>query len=169
MAIDVNAANVQARRMSDSISELYSARDKMRNCRSSITSGWKSDEVRYITAAIDQTIAQIEQAIRDIQSLKADVVNTANQIRQEEIAAQRRAQQQKQRLIAAAQTQVNQAQETLNSLLDKREELEKAWNRAGSLRQKTAVMKQMMELDQQITLAEKNLQNAKSNLAKARR
>jgi hypothetical protein len=30
-------------------------------------------------------------------------------------------------------------------------------------------MKQMMELDQQITLAEKNLQNAKSNLAKARR
>ena len=95
MAIDVNAATVQANRMGDSIAELYSARDKMRNYRDSIAASWKGDEVRYITTAVDQVIAQIEQAIRDIQSLKTDVVNTANQIQKEEIEAARRAQEQK--------------------------------------------------------------------------
>lgn len=57
MAINVNAANLQARQLSGYANQLKNAKNQLSNCKSSVANNWQGQEVTYITRAIDQVIA----------------------------------------------------------------------------------------------------------------
>ncbi len=90
MAINVNQAMSQAGNLSRSRAELEAAKRKLVSYRDQINSNWKGKEVPYFLRAIDQTIVSINHSIAELDSLKRDIVNTANQIRAQELEDERR-------------------------------------------------------------------------------
>ncbi len=88
MAIDVELANRQANQILSYASQLQQVHRHISSYKSSIVAGWQAQEVSYITQGIDQTIAQINQIIREMEALSGDIKSTAMAIRREEEAAE---------------------------------------------------------------------------------
>lgn len=100
MGVDVNRANGQAAQLKQYAEQLRAAKKNLQKYKTEITLNWVGKETAYIHTGIDQSIAQIDAVISQLETIQGDIVNTATQIRQEEIAreeAERQA-----RLVAAA-------------------------------------------------------------------
>ena len=161
MAINVNAANVQAQQLNNNICQLRVAKQKMLAYRASVSNNWRSKEVSYILAAIDLVLKDIDLAIRNLDSLSNDIKNAAAQIKREEdaAAAAARVRAERQRRIRVAQKAYDDAQADWEALNKKREELEKRYKKASIL-EKFRLAAQLQDLNQEIGKAQE-----KCNLA----
>lgn len=111
MSIDVNSANYQAVKLRNCVSQLNEVKSNLISYKNQLDAEWSSDEIW----SIDATIAKLSKRIQDIQnrlnSTADNIVNTANQIRQEEIAAERRRQQELARQRAQREAQRRAAEQ----------------------------------------------------------
>lgn len=100
MGVDVNLANTQASQLQQYAESLKVAKQNMLSYKTEISVNWVGTETTYIHSGIDKAILQLDSAITQLETITGDIVTTASQIRQEEIAreeAERQA-----RLAAAA-------------------------------------------------------------------
>ncbi len=171
MAINVNASNMQAGQLSSYANQLRNAKNQLNSYKSSLTSYWQGQEVTYITRGIDQTIAQIDGVIRQLNSLSNDLRNTAAQIKREDdaAAAAARARALKQQRIQTAQTNYNRAVDECDNLYEEYDKLHKELMKSKSASQQKAYEKKLYELSQKIKEAERNRSNCYNTLAAARR
>lgn len=119
MSMDVGAAKIRAGQLTQYRIWLEHAKKKMIEYRSQINTNWSGEEVSHINAAIDQVMASLEQAIRELDSIGSDVVRVANVIRAEEIEAER------QQKIREASGELNRINEDLNRLNRQKQEVER--------------------------------------------
>lgn len=75
----------QIKKISVYIDELNRTRNKMTTLKLQINSSWKSEEVRYITNALDEVNSQILQATKLMQTLRFDVLKALEKIEKEEV------------------------------------------------------------------------------------
>lgn len=167
MAINVNAANLQAGQLSGYANQLKNTKAQLNSYKSSIAAYWQGQEVTYITRGIEQTISQIDSIIKQLDSLSNDVKNTAAAIKREDDAAA--AAYAKQQRIQAAQNSYNQAVNELDDLNKQREELKKKLLTNLTASQRTAYQKQLDELNQKIQAAETKQNDCYNALVAARR
>lgn len=168
MAINVSAANTQAAQLNDNISKLRDAKRKMQAYRSSVSNNWKGKEVTYILTAIDRVMADIDSAIRNLDSLGTDIRNAAAQIKREEDAAAARARAAKQQRIQAAQSAYDAACNELNSLHEARNRLLERYFRASS-RNRAQLFKEIKDLENVIHSVESKVESAHNALRAAKR
>lgn len=90
MALDAATVCSYANQMNSKISDLRQAKSKLTSYKSALSTNWKGTEIYYITSAIDKSIRDIDAAISQISSTKTEIVNTANQIREAELAEEER-------------------------------------------------------------------------------
>lgn len=92
MSVDVNSANYQAGQLRNYSLQLNSISDSLKNYKSTIDTNWKGDEVKLIDNAIDKINRRIQNLQQNLNSTANNIINSANQIRQEEIQAEQRRQ-----------------------------------------------------------------------------
>lgn len=108
MGVDVNLANVQAAQLRQYADSLKNAKKNMQSYKMEISGNWIGMETTYIHSGIDKVILQLDSVIAQLDSIQNDIVITASQIRQEEIA---REEAEKQARLAAAAEDVRIAAE----------------------------------------------------------
>lgn len=91
MGVDVTKANNQAAQLQDYATQLKGAKNNLQLYKNELSVNWTGTETAYVYAAIDKAIQQINTAITELENLQADVKTVASTIRQEEIAAQKAA------------------------------------------------------------------------------
>lgn len=171
MAINVNATNAQAGQLSGYTNQLVSAKNQLSSYKSSILTNWQGQEVIYITRGIDQTIAQIDDVIRQLNSLSNDLKNTAAQIKREDdaAAAAARARALKQQKIQTAQLNYNRAVDECDSLYKERDALQKELMKSMPANKRNSYMKKLDELMKKIQDAENKRSSCFNALNAARR
>lgn len=87
MAINVSAANGLASQLASYTTQLTQARNYLSGYKNSLNSAWQAPEMAYINKAIDQTVADINNALNQLNPLSNDIRNAADEIRREEEAA----------------------------------------------------------------------------------
>jgi len=170
MAINVTNANNQANQLSSYASQLRTTKSQLLSYKSSISANWQGAEVHFITLGIDQTIAQIDSAINELESLSSGVKSTAATIKREDdaAAAAARARAEKQQRINIAQNAYNSACNELDDLNKDKVNLEAKIKKAfGSSR--TKLMKQLKELEGKIDSANRKCDACRNALNAAKR
>lgn len=168
MAIDVNAANVQAYRLTEYANRLQDAKSRLANYKNTLTSEWEGPEVRYILQGVDKAISEINSIIRELNCISTDVRNVANTIRREEEAAAR-ARAEKEQRIRVAQENYNKAARVVDDLARQREELKLLLSRTTSARKKKELEEQLAKLQKQINKEVTKRDACYQNLLSARR
>lgn len=92
MGIDVTAAHIQSGQLKQYVYWLESAKNMMVNYKNQLNNNWFGSEVILINQSIDQVISSLDHNIDELKHISDDVINAANEIRREEIEAQRRQQ-----------------------------------------------------------------------------
>lgn len=88
MAINVDAANGQARQLETYADNLATVKKQLSTYKTSLIANWQGKEVTYITQGIDKTITEISSLITQLNSLGTDIRTTAGEIRKEEEEAE---------------------------------------------------------------------------------
>lgn len=171
MAINVNAANMQAGQISAYANQLRNAKNQLYHYKSSITTHWQGQEVTYIVHGIDHAIDQIDSVIRQLNSLSNDLRNTAAAIKREDdaAAAAARARALKQQKIQTAQTNYNKAVNECDNLYRERNELQKVLSKNISANSRRSYENKLGEIIKKIEKAERNRNNCYYALSAARR
>ena len=171
MAINISAANSQASQLRGYADKLQQAKNQLNNYKSSLETNWHGQEVAYITRGIDQTVAQIDDVIRQLNSLSNDLRNTAAQIKREDdaAAAAARARALKQKRIQTAQMNYNRAVDECDNLYKERDVMQKELMKSMSANKRNFYMKKWDELMKKIQDAEKKRSNCYNALNAARR
>ena len=165
------AINVQANQLTDNVSRLRNARKQMLEYKSSVSANWQGKEVGYIQSAIDGVIADIDAAMRSLESLGSDIKSTAAQIKREEdaaAAAAARAATARQQRIADAQSECDKAQQHLDSLVDKLQKLQKKLKKA-SFFDKARYTLEIKDLERELESAKEKYEDAQNALRAAKR
>lgn len=81
MAINVSAANGLASQLASYTTQLTQARNYLSGYKNSLNSAWQAPEMAYINKAIDQTVADINNALNQLNPLSNDIRNAADEIR----------------------------------------------------------------------------------------
>lgn len=165
MAINVNAANLQAGQLNDYAAQLRNTKNRLSEYKNSINNNWQSKEVSYISHAIDQVIAQIDDTIRQLSGLSDDIKYTANKIASEEEAARI----EKQRRIRIAQTNYDRAVDECNKYYIMKQTLREKLSRDLPQNIRMKYEKQWDEVVINIQKAENNRNNCINALNTARR
>lgn len=170
MAININVANSQAWQLSNYAAQLRSSKDQLVSYKNSLNANWQGQEVPYIINGIDKAIAEIDDAIRQLNSLSTDVQNTAATIKREDdaAAAAARAAAHKQQRIRTAQTNYDKSVAECDELYKQREELEKKLSTLSG-KKKTSAQKELDELVQKIQEAETKRTDCYNTLLAAKR
>lgn len=171
MAINMDAANAQAGQLSANTNQLQDAKRQMQFYKDSIIANWQGREIAYIIQGIDKAIAQIDNIIRQLGSLNADIVNTAAAIKREEeaAAAAARARAERDRHIRDAQNAYNQSVEELDLLNKEKQRLLDSMNERKSIKPDIEKMHQLGELVKRIEDAERKRNDCQNILSAARR
>lgn len=186
MAIDVNAANQQALQLASCADELRQAKNQLQSYRSSLSSNWQGEEVKYILQAIDQNIAKINKLIAELEDLSGDVKSAAAAIKREEDAAaeaaRKKAAQEKAAKEKAAKekaakekaAQEKAAKEKAQRVADAQKAYDAAKNKLTDLQKEKAKLKEKLEdtwlpwkrndLKDEIESIEKQIEYAKKEL-----
>lgn len=91
MGIDLWSAGARANELYGYAGQLQLAKNQLNQFKSTLGLYWQGEEESYYITAIDQALTSIDSAAADLNGLGADIVNTANQIHEEEMAALRAA------------------------------------------------------------------------------
>lgn len=118
MGIDVSEAKIRAGQLTQYRVWLEGSRRKMNEYQSQINANWSGVEVTHINTAINQVIVSLDQVIRELDGVSADVVRTANVIREEEREAER------QRKIQEASDQISRIRKEIRQLKQQKDEIE---------------------------------------------
>ncbi len=113
MGVNLSLANSQANQLRANASQLNSVKSNLTALKSSLSESWKGDEVAKINLAIDRIIAKLQSAANNLNNTANGIVGAANQIRQEEIAAEerRRAEEEARRRVAQAEAERRSAEQ----------------------------------------------------------
>ncbi|CAM4339047.1 WXG100 family type VII secretion target [Paenibacillus tarimensis] len=85
MGINVGLASSQAGQLRQQASELSASLNNLAQFKAQLGQGWKAEEVAYINQAIDSIHKEITQLAAALNSLGGDIVQTAQEIREEEL------------------------------------------------------------------------------------
>lgn len=88
MAFEVGPSHAQANTLSGVARNLELAKKRLYEYKDTIGVNWKSKEVQYISLSIDQTIEEINSAIRQLDGLAGDIKSVANDLRREDLEAE---------------------------------------------------------------------------------
>ena len=111
MGVDVNYAYSQANALKRQAGELNTVKANLLAYKSSLDANWSSDEIKSIDCAINKITNRIQDIQNKLNVTADNVMNSANQIRQEEIAAERRRQQEIARKRAQREAQQRAAEQ----------------------------------------------------------
>lgn len=169
MAINISVANNQAAQLHEYTVTLQRTKQQLSYYKSILTANWQGSEVGYFVQSIDKAIAQINAVINELNATANDIKNAAETIKREEeaAAAAARARVEKQRRIAIAEREYNEANNELSELLKSRDEFVKKTKGKRSLSKKEKDA--LDELNKKIAEAEKKCNDRKNALAAARR
>ena len=112
--MEMNNVRVQASKLSAEAAQLAEVRSRLRTYRSELETCWQGAEVTVLLRAVDQALAQVTAAEKDLQELANAAQEAAKAIRAEEQAeAKAAAEREKQQREAAeeARRQEHQRQE----------------------------------------------------------
>lgn len=114
MGVNISQANSQAAQLRTYATRLNQVKSYLISYKSSLDSNWRGDEIKSIDSAIDAINRRIQNLQALLNSTATNIVDSANQIRREEIAAEearRRAEEARKRAEEAArQRQAQEAQ-----------------------------------------------------------
>ena len=88
MAIDVEAARARQRELNMVSDEVASVKRKTMRHKETLDSAWRSTEIRGIDTALEDVIYRLNRLSTELQELGHDVLVTAEEIREEEEAAE---------------------------------------------------------------------------------
>ena len=111
MSVDVNMANYQASQLRNYATQLNDVKISLIAYRNQLDANWWSDEIKSIDCAINKITNRIQDIQNKLNVTADNVMNSANQIRQEEIAAERRRQQEIARKRAQREAQQRAAEQ----------------------------------------------------------
>ena len=111
MSVDVNMANYQASQLRNYATQLNDVKISLIAYRNQLDANWSSDEIKSIDCAINKITNRIQDIQKKLNVTADNVMNSANQIRQEEIAAERRRQQEIARKRAQREAQQRAAEQ----------------------------------------------------------
>lgn len=158
MAINVNAANNQAGQLSIQAGKLREAISQLNAYKNSLSANWQGQEVSSIMQAIDRSISDISQVIRQMESLGSDIKNAAQEIYQEEQARIRR-----------AQDTLNQAERVLSNLVKEQEKIQNLLKNSLLPEEAATLTRQISDLAKRILEQERYCRSCRSALDAARR
>jgi len=105
MPINVNSANMQTDQLRSCEAQLAQAKNSIREYQSIISANWQAEEAAHINKAIESVLSEINAAIDQSGSIGSDIRSVADQIKQEEEAAEK----------ARKQAQINKARNDLEN------------------------------------------------------
>lgn len=88
MGINVGYAQSRARELSGYAGDLRGIKSGLAQQKIELNQAWKSVEMQYVNRAIDMITAELTSLAAELDSLGGDIIAVANEIRQEEIAAE---------------------------------------------------------------------------------
>lgn len=91
MGIDLWSAGARANELYGYAGQLQLAKNQLNQYKSVLSTWWQGEEESYYIIAIDQLLTSIDATAGELNGLGTDIVNTANQIHEEEMAALRAA------------------------------------------------------------------------------
>lgn len=158
MAINVNTANNQAGQLSTQAGKLREAVTQLNAYKNSLAANWQGQEVTSIMQAIDRSISDISQVIRQMESLGSDIKGAAQEIHREEQAR-----------IQRAQNALNQAERVLSDLIKEQEKIKNLLKNATLPEEVANFTRQINDLAKRITEQEGRCRSCRSALDAARR
>lgn len=90
MGIDVSAAYARAGELRQQASELRDVKKRIDAYKNMLNLSWQGTEMQYYITAINKVGGKITSTVNAMDSLAGSIVNTANQIRAEELAEEQR-------------------------------------------------------------------------------
>lgn len=126
MSVDVNMANYQASQLRNYATQLNDVKISLIAYRNQLDANWWSDEIKSVDCAINKITNRIQDIQNKLNVTADNVMNSANQIRQEEIAAERRRQQEIARKRAQREAQQRAAEQKADHERAAAEEARKA-------------------------------------------
>lgn len=87
MAIDVSLASSQANTITGYYNTENGVKTSIASIKGDIALNWEADEMTSINTNIDSIVKDIATSMTELQTLSSDIVTTANEIKQEEVAA----------------------------------------------------------------------------------
>lgn len=143
MGVNISQANSQAAQLRTYATRLNQVKSYLISYKSSLDSNWRGDEIKSIDSAIDAINRRIQNLQALLNSTATNIVDSANQIRREEIAAeearkraeeaarQRQAQEAQRRAAEiAAQKALDEAEKERKAMDDLLKKIEKVSNKA---------------------------------------
>ena len=156
MAMDVSRANAQAANLSSCSSELNRALNLLNSYN--ILNNYQSSEVPSIISEINSIIKLINGAMNELNSVGNAVRTSAKNIRNQELAR-----------IRAAQNALNAAKATLDNLIKRRKRLNEQMRYITDQNELNKFRKQQLILNKQILDAQRKYNKCYSELQAARR
>ena len=86
MSINISFENSQANKISDYISNLREMRNKLNEIKNNLNNAWRAEEMLYINNNIESIETEISRLWSTLDSLSADIITTALEIKREEEA-----------------------------------------------------------------------------------
>ena len=106
--IDVGSANARANELRSYANQLRSARSKISQYKRIFGTSWEGMEVTYYINAVGNVESRLNQAALELESIANSITTTANQIREEEEAAERARREAEERARQEAQQRARQ-------------------------------------------------------------
>ena len=109
--MEMNNVRVQASKLSAEAAQLAEVRSRLRTYRSELETCWQGAEVTVLLRAVDQALAQVTAAEKELQELANTAQEAAKAIRAEEQAAAKAAAEREKQQRQEQQRQEEQRQE----------------------------------------------------------